>query len=126
MERQHHVRIPLFLERFTSWMVGAMGRFIAHCLRDIPNPPPVTLIVPSEEHLRWWNNSSKKIRLAIQKDVEVEQGGIEVERSRPAYRRHGKILTREEWIEPIYKPHYDAAPPEELAEHDNTDIDRKQ
>jgi 2-dehydropantoate 2-reductase len=100
---------------------GPMGRFIAHCLRDIPNPPPVTLIVPSEAHLESWKNSPKTIRLSVQ-NVEVEKGGIEVEKSRPTYRRHGKIITQEEWTEPIYKPHYDAATPGELLETEYTEL----
>lgn len=43
--------------------LGNLGSFIAHSLRTLPNPPPVTLLLHSEEQYQGWKLNQRRITL---------------------------------------------------------------
>lgn len=69
--------------------VGNVGSFIAHALRGIPNPPPLTLIFSSWEKLNEWNDSPKRLTLVTDGDIETRDG-FDAEIAIPRIRYHGK------------------------------------
>jgi 2-dehydropantoate 2-reductase len=69
--------------------VGNVGSFIAHALRGVPNPPPVTLIFSKWEKLNEWTESPQKLTLVTDGDAEVRDG-YEAEIAIPRIRYHGK------------------------------------
>jgi 2-dehydropantoate 2-reductase len=69
--------------------IGNVGSFIAHALRGIPNPPPVSLIFPRWERLKEWNDSPKRLTLVTDGDAEVQEG-YDAELAVPRIRHHGK------------------------------------
>jgi 2-dehydropantoate 2-reductase len=69
--------------------IGNVGSFIAHALRGIPNPPPVSLIFPRWERLKEWNDSPKRLTLVTDGDAEVQEG-YDAELAVPRLRHHGK------------------------------------
>jgi 2-dehydropantoate 2-reductase len=54
--------------------MGNVGRFVAHSLRGIPNPPPVTLIFHSRDKLKEWNDSQKTLQVMTKGDTEMREG----------------------------------------------------
>ncbi|KAF1831780.1 hypothetical protein BDW02DRAFT_571679 [Decorospora gaudefroyi] len=68
--------------------VGNVGSFIAHAIRGIPNPPPVTLVFPNWEKLNAWNESPKNLTLVTEGDAEVRDG-FDAELAIPRIRYHG-------------------------------------
>jgi 2-dehydropantoate 2-reductase len=57
---------------------GSIGKLVAHSIRGIANPPPVTLLLHKRTLLQAWKNSAKEI--TIQDDgVEVRRKGFEAE-----------------------------------------------
>ncbi|KAJ4286760.1 2-dehydropantoate 2-reductase (Ketopantoate reductase) (KPA reductase) (KPR) [Kalmusia sp. IMI 367209] len=75
----------------TSWVWVAWGSFIAHSLRGIPNPPPVTLLFHSRQRLKEWEESSKRLQLTTDGDTERREG-YEAELAIPRPRHHGKEI----------------------------------
>lgn len=69
--------------------VGNVGSFIAHGLRGIPNPPPVTLIFSNWDKLNEWNDSPKRLSLVTDGDTEARDG-YDAELAIPRIRYHGK------------------------------------
>jgi 2-dehydropantoate 2-reductase len=69
--------------------VGNVGSFIAHALRGIVNPPPVTLIFARWEKLNEWKESPQRLALVTDGDVETRDG-FEAEIAIPRIRYHGK------------------------------------
>lgn len=58
--------------------VGSVGKLIAHSLRDLPDPPPITLLLHTQQLLDQWNASKKVITL--QKDgKDSESTGYDAE-----------------------------------------------
>lgn len=80
---------PVLDRRIHIMGIGNVGSFIAHALRGIPNPPPVTLLFPRWERLKEWNDSPKKLTLITDGDVEVQEG-YDAELAVPRIRYHGK------------------------------------
>ena len=80
---------PVVDRRIHIMGIGNVGSFIAHALRGIPNPPPVTLLFPRWERLKEWNDSPKKLALITDGDVEVQEG-YDAELAIPRIRYHGK------------------------------------
>ncbi|KAJ4373825.1 2-dehydropantoate 2-reductase (Ketopantoate reductase) (KPA reductase) (KPR) [Neocucurbitaria cava] len=80
---------PVLDRRIHIMGVGNVGSFIAHALRGLKNPPPVTLIFSNWEKLTKWNESAKKLTLTTDGDAET-QDGYEAEIAIPRIRFHGK------------------------------------
>ncbi|KAF2467169.1 uncharacterized protein BDR25DRAFT_305624 [Lindgomyces ingoldianus] len=91
-------RQPIYDRRIHILGVGSVGRFIAHSLRGIPNPPPITLLFHRGGLLKEWNESSKKLQLITDGSSE-KQGGFDVELAIPRPRFHGKEVKPEENVQ---------------------------
>ncbi|KAF2109759.1 ketopantoate reductase PanE/ApbA C terminal-domain-containing protein [Lophiotrema nucula] len=70
------------------------ARFIAHSLRGIPNPPPITLILHSWDLINQWKASAQKLQL-ITDGMAEKREGYEVELALPRARFHGKEIRHE-------------------------------
>ncbi|KAF2709695.1 hypothetical protein K504DRAFT_455379 [Pleomassaria siparia CBS 279.74] len=70
---------------------GNDGRFIAHALRGIPNPPPTTLIFNRWDQINEWNTSSKKLQVITEGNPE-NRDGFEAELAFMRHRIHGKEI----------------------------------
>jgi 2-dehydropantoate 2-reductase len=74
--------------------VGNVGRFVAHALRGIPRPPPVTLLLPRYQMLLNWDKSPR--RLVVHTEGESEaRDGFDVEVAAPRIRVHGREINSE-------------------------------
>ncbi|USP82785.1 putative 2-dehydropantoate 2-reductase [Curvularia clavata] len=80
---------PVMDRRIHIMGMGNVGSFVAHALRGIPNPPPVSLIFPRWERLKEWNDSPQKLTLITDGDVEAQEG-YDAELAVPRIRYHGK------------------------------------
>lgn len=69
--------------------VGNVGSFIAHSLRGLANPPPVTLIFSRRDKYNEWNESSQRLTLVTDSDAEFREG-FDAEIATPRIRYHGK------------------------------------
>jgi 2-dehydropantoate 2-reductase len=69
--------------------MGNVGSFIAHALRGIPNPPPVTLIFSRWDKLTQWDKSPQRLTLVTDGDAEIRDG-YDAEIAIPRIRFHGK------------------------------------
>lgn len=82
---------PVLDRRIHVLGVGSVGRFIAHSLRGIPNPPPVSLIFHKRVALKEWEESAKRIQLITDGAVEKREG-YEAELALFRLRHHGKEI----------------------------------
>jgi 2-dehydropantoate 2-reductase len=90
---------------------GSIGKLVAHSIRGIANPPPVTLLLHKRSLLRAWEESSKEI--TVQDDgIEVKRKGYEVELLPLVRRQHGVELKEGE--ADLYE-HADQVKPHEVA-----------
>lgn len=93
---------PVTNRRIHILGLGSVGRFIAHTLRGVPNPPPITLLFHRHKTLQAWESSSKVLSLKTGESTE-KRGGFDAELFTPRPRHHGKELPFErdlEWEEP--------------------------
>jgi 2-dehydropantoate 2-reductase len=87
---------------------GSIGKLVAHSLRGIANPPPITLLLHRKNLLQAWERSTKEI--TIQDDgIEVKRKGFEAELMPLRRRQHG-VEVREGEAD-LYE-HEDAKPHE--------------
>lgn len=70
---------------------GSIGKLVAHSLRGIPDPPPVTLIFHRYKLLQAWNWSSKVITVQ-DGEFTVPRGGFDVELAPEARVQYGNVL----------------------------------
>ena len=90
---------------------GSIGKLVAHSIRGIANPPPVTLLLHKRNLLKAWENSAKEI--TIRDDgIEVKRKGFDVELLPLVRRQHGVELKDGE--EDLYE-HADQVKPHEAA-----------
>ncbi|KAL5114929.1 2-dehydropantoate 2-reductase (Ketopantoate reductase) (KPA reductase) (KPR) [Pleosporales sp. CAS-2024a] len=83
-------RVPPTIDRRIHILgVGNVGSFVAHALRGLPNPPPITLIFSRWERLNQWNESPQKLTLVTDGDAEIREG-FDAEIAIPRIRYHGK------------------------------------
>jgi 2-dehydropantoate 2-reductase len=82
---------PVLDRRIHIVGLESLGNFIAHSLRGIPNPPPVTLIHSHWNRLNDWNSSQQKIRV-VAHEISEEQEGFDAEVSLLRRRYHGKEI----------------------------------
>ena len=80
---------PVLDRRVHILGVGNVGSFVAHAIRGIPNPPPVTLLFPSWERLNAWKDSPQRLSLVTEGDTEIRDG-YDAELAIPRIRFHGK------------------------------------
>lgn len=80
---------PVLDRRVHILGVGNVGSFVAHAIRGIPNPPPVTLLFPSWERLNAWQDSEQRLSLVTEGDTEMRYG-YDAELAIPRIRFHGK------------------------------------
>jgi len=70
---------------------GSIGKLVAHSLRGIANPPPITLLLHTRSLLQAWENSTKEI--TIQDDgIEVKRKGFDAELTPLGRRQHGVAI----------------------------------
>ena len=90
---------------------GSIGKLVAHSIRGIANPPPVTLLLHRRSLLRAWEESAKEI--TVRDDgIEVKRKGYEVELLPLVRRQHGVELKEGE--ADLYE-HADQVKPHEAA-----------
>jgi 2-dehydropantoate 2-reductase len=89
---QFYRQQPVYDRRVHIIGVGSMGRFIAHSLRGIPNPPPVTLILHGWQMLDMWNESSRSVGLVTDGGEYERREGFDAETVWPRRRFHGKEI----------------------------------
>ncbi|KAH6619902.1 ketopantoate reductase PanE/ApbA C terminal-domain-containing protein [Boeremia exigua] len=80
---------PVLDRRVHILGVGNVGTFIAHAIRGVPNPPPVTLLLPSLGRLNAWRDSPQRLALVTDGDTELRDG-FDAELAIPRLRFHGK------------------------------------
>lgn len=80
---------PVLDRRLHILGIGNVGSFIAHAVRGIPNPPPVTLLFPRWERLNAWRESPQRLSLVTEGDTEIRDG-YDAELAIPRIRFHGK------------------------------------
>ncbi|EON66217.1 2-dehydropantoate 2-reductase [Coniosporium apollinis CBS 100218] len=71
--------------------MGSIGKLVAHSLRGLPNPPPVTLLFHRTSMLEQWNDGARELRLTTQGVTEARTG-YDVETAIPRRREHGREL----------------------------------
>ncbi|KAK3048975.1 2-dehydropantoate 2-reductase (Ketopantoate reductase) (KPA reductase) (KPR) [Extremus antarcticus] len=70
---------------------GSIGKLVAHSLRSLPNPPPVTLLFHRVNLIDAWEKSKKQI--TIHDDgYAVARSGFDVELTPQERRQHGVVL----------------------------------
>ncbi|KAL1797056.1 hypothetical protein ACET3X_005596 [Alternaria dauci] len=82
-------RQPVLDRRIHIIGLGNVGTFIAHALRGIPNPPPVTLIHGGWAKYNEWINSPQRLTLVTDGDEEIRDG-YDSELAIPRVRYHGQ------------------------------------
>ncbi|KAK5113151.1 hypothetical protein LTR85_010969 [Meristemomyces frigidus] len=70
---------------------GSIGKLVAHSLRGIANPPPITLVFHRYRLLEAWEQSKKQITIQDD-DFKVPRGGYDVELMSEVRRQHGVEL----------------------------------
>jgi 2-dehydropantoate 2-reductase len=119
MDRQYatHTSVP---RRIHILGTGSIGKLVAHSIRGIANPPPVTLLLHKKSLLSAWENSAKEI--TIQDDgIEVKRKGFEAELLPLVRRQHGVELKDGE---PDLYEQEDGLRPHEAAQHKSQDVVR--
>lgn len=87
IDRQYAAQ-PNVPRRIHIMGTGSIGKLVAHSLRGIPNPPPVTLIFHRYKVLEAWENS-KKVITVQDGDFTVARTGFDVEFAPGNIRQHG-------------------------------------
>ena len=119
MDRQYatHTSVP---RRIHILGTGSIGELVAHSIRGIANPPPVTLLLHKKSLLSAWENSAKEI--TIQDDgIEVKRKGFEAELLPLVRRQHGVELKDGE--ADLYEQE-DGLRPHEVAQVKSQDVTR--
>ncbi|CAK3795048.1 2-dehydropantoate 2-reductase [Lecanosticta acicola] len=70
---------------------GSIGKLVAHSLRGIPDPPPVTLIFHRGRLALAWDKSERRITVQ-DGEYTVPRGGFDFELYRPYLKQHGVML----------------------------------
>lgn len=107
VDRQYATQVPED-RRIHILGTGSIGKLVAHSLRGVANPPPVSLIFHRYRLLQAWEQSKKKITIR-DGDYDVSRTGYDAEFFLPKRREHGVEL--EEGTPSVYeygdqmKPH---------------------
>ncbi|KXL45594.1 hypothetical protein M433DRAFT_154298 [Acidomyces richmondensis BFW] len=95
--RQYSPTAPDLPRRIHILGLGSIGKLVAHSLRGIPNPPPITLIFHRPKLLTAWKNSRQKITIQDEGGFKTSRGGFDVELMPEVRRQHGVELEKDEW-----------------------------
>lgn len=87
IDRQYAAQ-PNVPRRIHIMGTGSIGKLVAHSLRGIPNPPPVTLIFHRYKVLQAWEKS-KKVITCQDGEFTVPRGGFDAEFAPGKIRQHG-------------------------------------
>ncbi|KAI7184699.1 hypothetical protein KC363_g7584 [Hortaea werneckii] len=79
---------------------GSIGKLVAHSLRGIPNPPPISLIFHRYRLLEAWEQGKKVITIE-DSGHEEQRGGFDVELLPQVKKQHGIII--EDGEEDVYE-----------------------
>ncbi|GAB7359771.1 hypothetical protein MBLNU230_g6942t1 [Neophaeotheca triangularis] len=90
MDRQYATQIPAD-RRVHILGTGSIGKLVAHALRGVASPPPLSLIFHRYKLLQAWEESKKTITIR-EGDYDVAREGFDVELSLPKRREHGVEL----------------------------------
>ncbi|KAK5139023.1 hypothetical protein LTR04_003982, partial [Oleoguttula sp. CCFEE 6159] len=74
---------------------GSVGKLVAHSLRGIPNPPPITLLFHRRDLLKKWRHEGEQIKLTTHKITE-SRNGYDVEVAAAQRRLHGTEVPLQE------------------------------
>lgn len=85
--------------------LGSIGSLVAHSLRSLPDPPPLTLIFHRGNAFRDWQSSPQEIKVTTN-GMTVAKTGFDAELQRVGFRRHGKTVSAEEYFLPTSSRHY--------------------
>ncbi|TID17029.1 Ketopantoate reductase ApbA/PanE [Venturia nashicola] len=88
---------PVFPRRIHILGLGGIGSLVAHSLKSLPDPPPVTLIYHRERAYDDWQTSSQEIKVTTN-GMTVARSGFDAELQRTGFRRHGKTISAEEFF----------------------------
>lgn len=75
--------------------IGSIGMLVAHSLRGIPDPPPVTLLFHRIAYAKDWQDGRQEITL-VTEGQEDARSGFDSEMAIPSFRRHDKIVSAAE------------------------------
>jgi 2-dehydropantoate 2-reductase len=78
---------------------GNIGKLIAHSLRDLPNPPPVTLLFHKGATYHDWLASPQEIKITTN-GITTARGGFDAELARPGWRKHGMSVSMADRLDP--------------------------
>jgi 2-dehydropantoate 2-reductase len=78
---------------------GNIGKLIAHSLRDLPSPPPVTLLFHKGEIYHDWLASPQEIKITTN-GITTARGGFDAELARPGWRNHGMSVSMADRFDP--------------------------
>lgn len=67
---------------------GNIGKLVAHSIRGLPNPPPVTLLLNHTRFMNAWEKSTKEITI-VDDGKEIKRSGFEAELMPRARKQHG-------------------------------------
>lgn len=91
IDRQY-AKIPADLPRRIHIVgTGSIGKLVAHSLRGIPDPPPVTLVFHRGLLAKAWDDSKKQITLQ-DGEYTVPRGGFDFELSDRLLKQHGVTM----------------------------------
>ncbi|KAF2773825.1 hypothetical protein EJ03DRAFT_323197 [Teratosphaeria nubilosa] len=91
IDRQYTATPPDVPRRVYILGSGSVGKLVAHALRGIPNPPPITLLLHRYKLLEAWQRGKKQITVQ-DGEFKVPRGGYEVELTPEVRRQHGVEL----------------------------------
>ena len=83
--------------------IGSIGKLIAHSLCDLPNPPPITLLLHRGDLYTEWLGRPKEITITT-KGVSVTRRGFDAEMARYGWRRYGRRVSVDEFLDPPTDP----------------------
>jgi 2-dehydropantoate 2-reductase len=89
------------------------GLFMAQALQQLPDKPPITLVFPQASQWSKWQEEKQihvSYETATQPIVQTYQN-FEYELSRPYFRKHGRFMSKEEFMENDTKTHWERREP---------------
>lgn len=89
IESQYASTSPSVPKRIHILGTGSIGKLVAHSLRSLPDPPPVTLVLHRYGLLNAWEKGPKVITLQ-DNGHDVQRGGFDVELNREVRVEYGR------------------------------------
>jgi 2-dehydropantoate 2-reductase len=103
--------------------LGSIGTLVAHSLRSLPDPPPLTLIFHRGKAFQEWQESAQEIKVTTN-GITVARTGFDAELQRVGFRRHGKTVSVNEYFFPSDAPRLNDALAKEEKSEDFELLDR--